>query len=178
LKDNAMKKRIFILITVTLFLIDISPTYTQSAGQSLNRKKALALLKGCSRSVQAKRCNEDTAEYLIRLYQRGDRSLLGPLLDAGVNSDGALAASLGVFYGELLRKEPVTFLKALISRPRKQQHELAFLAGAMDGSGMSKEMLREVQTKLIKIRARRGNRLSSVARLSLMEVNRANKVEQ
>ncbi len=91
------------------------------------------MLRGCSRSLSSEGCNEGTAEYLIGLYKRGDKSLLMPLLDAGLVSDGALSASLGVFYGELLSEEPRTLLKALASRPRKEQRRLAWHAGKMDG---------------------------------------------
>lgn len=136
------------------------------------------MLKGCTRSLYSEGCNEDTAEYLIGLYQRGDKPLLEPLLDAGLVSDGALSESLGSFYGELLSKEPSTFLKALASRPKKEQRQLAWLAGAMDGSGMPEEMLHHVRAALSKMGAQRRNRLSAVARLSLSEVNRANRVGQ
>jgi hypothetical protein len=178
LKGNEMKKGILTLTINLLLTLAFSPANAQNlrAGQSLNREKALAMLKGCSRSLNSEGCNEDTAEYLIGLHKRGDKALLEPLLDAGLVSDGALSASLGAFFGELLSKEPRTFLRVLSSRPRKEQRRLAWLAGAMDGSGMPKEMLREVRAKLSKIGAQRRNRLSSVARLSLSEVSRANSV--
>ena len=176
LKGNDMKKRTLFLTNILLLtmICPLANAQTQSAGQSLSRKKALAMLKGCSRSLYFEGCNEDTAEYLIGLYRRGDKSLLVPLLDAGLVSDGALSEALGSFYGESLSKEPRTFLKALASRPRKEQRQLAWLAGAMDGSGMPKEMLRQVRAVLRNIGAQRQNRLSSVARLGLSEVNRAN----
>src|SRR6266550_4498884 len=85
-------------------------------GQSLNRKSALNKPKGCTQSRSSKGCNEDTAEYLIGLYKRGDKALLSPLLDAGLVSDGALSESLGSFYGELLWKEPRELLRALNPR--------------------------------------------------------------
>jgi len=173
-----MKKGILTLTISLLLALSFFPANAQNlrAGQFLNREKALAMLKGCSRSLKSAGCNEDTAEYLIGLYQRGDKTLLEPLLDAGLVSDGALSASVGVFFGELLSKEPRTFLMALSSRPRKEQRQLAWLAGAMDGSGMPKEMLRQVRGKLSKIGGQRRNRLSFVAKLSLSEVNRANSV--
>lgn len=102
------------------------------------------MLRCCGRTLCSERCDENAAEYLIGLFKRRDRALLPPLLDAGLVSDGALAESLGDFYGELLWKEPRTFLKALASRRRSDQRHLARLAGGMDGSGMPDEMLREV----------------------------------
>lgn len=105
-----------------------------------------------------------------------ENASLGPLLDAGLVSDGALSPSLGTCYGELLSKELRTFLKAFASRPRKEQRQLARHAGTMDGSGMAKERLQHVRAVLNKLGAQRHDCLSAVARLSLAEVNRANDV--
>lgn len=171
-----MKRGILTLTINLLIALAPPPANAQNMGgaQTLNRDKALAMLRGCSRSLYSEGCDEGTAEYLIGLYQRGDTALLGPLLDAGLVSDGALSASLGVFFGELLSEEPRTFLRALASRPRREQRRLARLAGGMDGGGMPEEMLRRVRAELSRIGARRRDRLSAVARLSLSEVNRAN----
>jgi hypothetical protein len=150
LKGNKVKKITLVLTNIFLLATIYPLANAQGVGQSLNRKKALAMLKVCNRSLYSEGCNEGTAEYLIGLYQRGDKPLLDPLLDAGLVSDGALSESLGSFYGELLSNEPLTFLKALASRPRKEQHQLAWLAGAMDGGGMPKEMLRQMRAVLSK----------------------------
>jgi hypothetical protein len=132
------------------------------------------MLRCCGRNTCSERCDENAAEHLIALFERGDKSLLQPLLDAGLVSDGALSESLGVFYADLLWKEPRIFLRALASRPRSEQHSLASLAGSTDGSGMPVKMLREVRAELEKL-GRQRNRLAPVARLSLAEVIRANK---
>src|SRR2546421_12838646 len=96
-------------------------------------------------------CSEETAEEVIKLYNRGDKTVLKPLLDAGLTSDGALAEILGDFYAELLLKRPLEFLQALTPRPEKEQRQLAWLAGGTDGSGMSPETLHKVQASLKKI---------------------------
>lgn len=139
----------------------------------LTRSNALAVLKGCATRPVTRGCSEDTADYLIRLYNRGDNRLLKPLLDAGPRSDGALAEMLGDFYAKVLWKHPRVFLESLSSRPRKEQKELAWMAGATDGGGMPADMLREVRHALTRFSSRR-SRLSSIARLCLKEVNRAN----
>jgi hypothetical protein len=162
---------------INVFPFTSSHALNLDVGQSLNREKALVMLKCCGQSVCVERCDENASEYLIGLFKRGDKMLLEPLLDAGLVSDGALSESLGIFYGDLLWKEPRIFLKALASRPRKEQRQLAWLAGGMDGSGMPKRMLREVQVMLRKIAGQKRNRLSPVARLSLSEVNKANGIE-
>lgn len=174
-----MKGHRVILANILLMTLVFSLAQSQkmSSSQSLNRKKALAMLKGCSRSLSSEGCNEDTAGYLIGLYKRGDKGLLSALLDAGLVSDGALSESLGSFYGELLWKEPDELLKALVSRPKKEQHKLASSAAAMDGSGMPKDMLREVKSKLSKIAGQKHSRLSPVARLCLSELNKVRAIE-
>ena len=148
------------------------------AGQSLSREKALSGLNSCSRKLSAEGCSEDASETLIGFYKSGERALLKPLLDAGLVSDGALSESLGSFYADVLHQQPRVFLTALASRPKQAQHHLARLAGSMDGSGMPKEMLREVKFKLRKLTAQKSSRLSSVARLCLSEIEKANRVER
>jgi hypothetical protein len=96
------------------------------------------------------------------------------LLDAGRTSDGALGEILGNFYSNVLVKTPRAFLFALRSRPSKQQRHLCWMAGATDGSGMGTEMLRQVRHSLRVISSRRNDSLSSVARICLINVNRAN----
>lgn len=152
----------------------LAQSQKMSIDQSLNRKSALAKLRGCTRSLSSEGCNEDTAEYLIGLYKRGDKALLSPLLDAGLVSDGALSESLGSFYGELLWKEPRELLRALNLRPQKAQHKLAWLAATMDGSGMPKEMLIEARSRLRKIAGQRHSSLAGVAKLCLVELDKAN----
>src|SRR5262249_10189355 len=139
-----------------------------------NRADALRTLKGCATRPVTLGCSEDTAEYLIRLYNRGDRSLLRPLLDAGLNSDGALAEILGDFYSDTLSKHPRTFLSSLRSRPIDQQRQLCWMAGNTDGSGMGTEMLRDVRHSLRVTSSRSNDSLSPVARVCLVNVNRAN----
>jgi hypothetical protein len=118
-------------------------------------------------------CNEDTAAHAIRLYKKGDRGFLKPLLDLGLKSDGALAEILGDFYSEILWKRPALFLNSLRFRVRKEQKELAWMAGAADGSGMSDKMLHDVRGSLNKISTSRSN-LSLLARFCLSQVNKAN----
>lgn len=139
-----------------------------------NRAAALRTLKGCAARPITLGCSEDTAGYLIGLYDRGDHSLLRPLLDAGRSSDGALAEILGDFYSNVLSKNPRAFLASVRSRPPKQQHHLCWMAGATDGSGMGTQMLRDVRQSLRVISSRRTDPLSAVARKCLANVNRAN----
>ena len=139
-----------------------------------NRAAALRRLNGCAARPITLGCSEDTAGYLIGLYDRGDHSLLRPLLDAGRSSDGALAEILGDFYSNVLSKNPRAFLASVRSRPTKQQNHLCWMAGVTDGSGMGTQMLRDVRQSLRVISSRRTDPLSAVARNCLANVNRAN----
>jgi len=143
-----------------------------------NRATALRTLKGCSTRPITLGCSEDTAGYLIGLYDQGDRALLSPLLNAGPSSDGALAEILGDFYSNVLSKNPRAFLSAIRSRALKQQRHLCWMAGATDGGGMGTKMLRDVRHSLRVISSRRSDPLSSVARTCLADVNRANASNQ
>jgi hypothetical protein len=139
-----------------------------------NRAAALRALKGCSTRPITLGCSEDTAGYLIGLYDHGDRALLRPLLDAGIHSDAALSEMLGDFYSNVLSNNPRRFLSSLRSRSFKQQRHLCWMAGNTDGSGMGTDMLDHVRRSLRVIASRRNDPLSSIARPCLVNVNRAN----
>ena len=149
----------------------------QTANPPMSRATALKILKGCATRPVTFECSEDTAEYLITLYKRGDSSLLKPLLDAGLASDGALSASLGDFYSNVLWKNPLKFVKSIYVRSSHDQHVLCRLAGRTDGSGMTDDMLRDVRHKLNRIRSQKPN-LASVTKICLVEVNKANASNQ
>jgi hypothetical protein len=137
-----------------------------------NRSEALRTLKGCSTRPITLNCTEDTAGYLIGLYGRGDRSLLRPLLDAGVHSDGALAESLGDFYSAVLTAKPRLFLLSLNSRSLKQQRHLCWMAGATDGGGMNASTLRKLRRSVWRVSSDKN--LTRVARICLSELNSVN----
>jgi hypothetical protein len=172
-----MKQRLLfsLFFFVALALPDGNGARAQDSTEKgqMNRARALRTLKGCATRPITLGCSEDTAGYLIGLYDPGDYALLKPLLDAGLSSDGALAEILGDFYSDVLWKHPRTFLESLRSRPITQQHRLSWMAGTTDGSGMPADMLRDVRRTLRGISSQHG-RLSSVARICLTEVARAN----
>jgi hypothetical protein len=166
-----MKHKLFFFGFLLVFLL-VKPNLC--AQTPANRAAALRTLKGCSARPMTLGCSEDTARYLIGLYDRGDHSLLRPLLDAGRSSDGALAEIVGDFYSNVLSKNPRGFLASVRSRPPKQQHRLCWMPGVTDGRGMGTQMLRDVRHSLRVISSRRNDPLSSVARICLASVNRAN----
>jgi hypothetical protein len=163
-----MKRTLAFLVLSFLWSIDLA------AQTPASRADALRTLKGCATRPITLGCSEDTAGYLIGLYDHGDRALLRPLLNAGLHSDGALSEMLGDFYSNVLSKSTRSFLLLLRSRPVKQQAHLCWMAGVTDGSGMGPEMLPDVRHSLRVISSRRNDGLSSVARVCLANVNRAN----
>src|SRR5438132_10946992 len=84
-----------------------------------NRVAALRTLKGCATRPIRLGCSEDTAGYLIGLYDRGDHSLLRALLDAGRSSDGALAEIFGDFYSNVLSKYHHLFIATVSTQSHK-----------------------------------------------------------
>jgi len=138
-----------------------------------SRSEALRILKGCSTRPVTLNCSEDTAEYLVNLYNLGDHSLLPPLLDAGLHSDAAMSELLGTFYSDVLVLRPRSFLSSLQSRPRKQQSYLCSMAGYTDGGGLERSQFRKVKNSLHTL-SRRKDYLARVAGVCLSEINRAN----
>jgi hypothetical protein len=161
------------LPSVVFLMFALSPVLAQAPK---NRNEALRTFRACIRPNRPASldCSEEFVANVIDLYDRGDYSLLKPLLDAGLSSDGALAEELGDFYSNVLSRNPRRFLASVKSRPAKQKHQLCWMAGATDGSGMGTTMLRNVRRSLRVISSRRNDLLSSVARVCLADVNRAN----
>ncbi len=132
---------------------------------SVNRRKLVTRLQGCTHRPLTQGCDEDTAGYVIDLFDRGDRTLLPPLIDIGRHSDGALAEEMGPFYGETLWKQPRLFLLELARLAPNGQREICWLAATGDGSGMSSEKMGlDIRHKLRGFSRGRGDRLASVAR--------------
>lgn len=130
-----------------------------------NRKKALDAFQGCLHRSATIECDENTASYLIALFERGDNKLLKPLLDAGPASDGALAELLGPFYGKLLWKNSLLMLQTLKRLSEKDQWRIGVLAATGDGSGLgSVKMVRDIQLVLGRYAQRKADPLSQVAR--------------
>jgi hypothetical protein len=117
--------------------------------------------------------DEDKAFYVCDMFDRGDTSLLATLFDIGLHSDADLAEGIGTELGDVVMKRPRLFLASLARRPAHQQRELAHLAGAMDGGGMSDGDLRRVRASLKAIE-RSSRRLGPTARLCLKQIERAN----
>jgi hypothetical protein len=159
-----------------IVLLSIAVTISLRAQSAKHRAELVRRFQACIKPNRPDTldCREEFVANVIELYDRGDRTVLRPLLDAGLSSDGALSEELGWFYSNALSKNPRTFLAGLRARPLKQKHHLCWMAGAVDGSGMEPGMLNHVRHSLRVISSRRNESLASVARICLAELNRAN----
>jgi len=89
---------------------------------SLNKK---LVISGLAPSPQYRQFYGDWAAGLvIRLVQRGDRSLLPHLFAAAEWSDGAMSGELAGFFLEEIRAEPATFLADLKEAPPQVRREV------------------------------------------------------
>ena len=171
---RALRHTLAVLLSAAAALSFAGSANAQNnAAEKMTRSRALSRLKGCSRPRHADLCDEDDADFLIRLFWRGDTSLLKPLLDAGPYSDAALAEILGTFYEKVLEQHTRLFLRGLAPRPKQEQYELALAAGFTDGGGMSPKMLHEVRRNLRRVAAKRHDRLAPVARRCLAAIEEA-----
>lgn len=139
--------------------------------KKMSRQAALADLKKCP-AIESETSCASNAIFLIKLYNRGERTLLTPLLDAGVKSDAALSEALGEFFAGVLEKRPLDFLSGLANRPKTKQATLALLAAAGDGSGNSKSWERKVKNSLKKIALKNRGRLALTAKICLREIDK------
>ena len=162
------------VLIITVWMRVVSFGLVQEEPKPPSRASALATLKGCATRPVSLGCSEGTAEYLISLYEHGDKALLKPLLEAGLTSDGALSEVLGAFYANVLWKNPRAFLQGLRSYSKTQQENLSRLAASADGSGMADNMLRDVRRNLHRIRSEHGP-LGPIAGICLREVDKANR---
>jgi hypothetical protein len=172
-----MIKIVTTILFLTLGLLLLNGSQVQESSKPMSRATALRTLKGCATRPITLECSEDTAGYLIKLYEDGDRPLLKPLLEAGLTSDGALAEILGDFYANVLWKNPREFLEALKLRSKKERQSLCRLAATTDGSGMGGDMLSDVRRNVGHMGSEHG-RLAPVARICVREVNKANATNQ
>src|SRR5262245_26746800 len=93
-------------------LISLTVAVSVVAQASKRRHEVVHKFQACIKPTRPATldCSEEFVANVIELYDRGDHTVLRPLLDAGLSSDGALAEELGWFYSNALSKNPRTFL--------------------------------------------------------------------
>jgi len=179
LLDIMLRRNPLISTAVLVFIVaNAAGARSQGAQSTTSKGQLISALRKCARKAASNDC-VDVADEAIEMYRRGDKTLLKPLLDLGLRSDGFLSEILFSFFGEdVLQKSPRLFLNAIASRPKSQQRELAFLAGTMDGSGMPENVLKEVRAKLRHISTQRNDPLAQIAKLCLSRVEAANRASR
>ena len=88
------------------------------------------------------------AALLIRLIQRGDKSLLPHIFAAAEWSDGAMSEELSGFFVEEMKNEPEMFLSNLKAMPLRTRHKVYKL---FDESVLSDEDQRNIKEYLISV---------------------------
>jgi hypothetical protein len=117
-----------------------------SAGNLQNLAQSLS---GCGKKDSE--CDEETADFVIEVYRQGHKGVLGSLISAGVNSDGALAETLGVFYANTLENAAREFVQAISQQSKDTQVCVCRLAGSGDGSGINSQQALRIQNSLHRI---------------------------
>ncbi len=162
-------------VSIAYLLADLNYKY------AANRKIVVDKHNSCRREPYPHTldCWDHVSEFLMGLFRRGDRPLLRPLLAmGGLPTDGAFSESLGSFYADTLRAKPRLFVKTLAGLPSKVQHADAMLAGYVDGGGMEPAMFRDVRRSLGRMSSNPSDPLAHVARLCLVEINKAHSQTQ
>lgn len=124
---------------------------TLGSHYSRNRDYLIESLRRCDSIERDYDCSEDTAGFLIGLYESGHREVLRSLLTVGYRADGALAEMLGDFYSSVLRRTPAYFIQTIRTLSLPVQGKLCSLAGSTDGGGMPPDDLRRVREQLLRI---------------------------
>ncbi len=104
---------------------------------STNKVRLLTAIRTCNKYKPGDldfACDEQLAEYLYRLYLKGDKSLVKPLFALAKGSDGAMSESLGSAYAEMIEKNTSLFLQALSKLPVAEQKNIIELTIRQDGS--------------------------------------------
>jgi hypothetical protein len=171
---KAMTKKT--LSIALLLLSNLILTVTVSAQAVKSSAEAVRTFNACIRQTRPATldCSADFVQNVFDFYNRGDDSVLKPLLAAGRSSDGALSQDLGVFYSEVVSKSSRRFLSAIAWRPLKQQRHLCWMAGATDGGGMPQDIYRRVRRSLSAIIRRSEDPLAPVAKVCLAEIKKVN----
>jgi len=139
-----------------------------------NRNELLQVWHGCVVNDFDHGCGEDTADLLMRLYERGHKEILRPLLAGYRYSDGALAEGLGTFYSEQLERNPQDFVSALAAFFPKQQRNICRMAGETDGGGMGSETEHKVLASLKAIGGEIATRCARGVRAGNQDADSAN----
>lgn len=137
-----------------------------------NRMRLTEALRNCTRDPES--CDEHVVPYLENLFERGDRLVLDPLLDASERAEGDLAEALATGYGEMIAKDPRTFVTALSKRNAKDQRRLCHMVATGDGMGLPEEASVTVQDALGQM-VRETGPVASTAMMCVNEIRAADK---
>ena len=114
---------------------------------SENKARLLEIVGSCTKYKPTDpdyECDEAAAEYLHKLYLKGDSSIIHPLFRFAKRSDSALSETLGSNYAETITKNSILFLTTLKTFKLTDQKHIIDFTIRQDGS-CSPECLPQVK---------------------------------
>lgn len=127
----------------------------------VNRNLLLSIWRECVSNDFSHGCDENTGDFLIKLYGQGHAELLHPLMAGCKYADGALSEELYPFYLDRLSSETDEFLRSLARLPAPEQQKICERVGeevcAESGGGPTDESYPQtMRNLLIKLETRHG----------------------
>jgi len=137
------------------------------ADADANRERLFESLRTCTRDPES--CDDRLLSYLGNLFDRGDKSVLDPLLEASRATDSALVEALGSTYDDLVSRDSRAVIATTSRRPLKDQRRICHMIATGDGTGLPDENVNEVISSL-ETMAREVGPVASTAMMCLSEI--------
>lgn len=128
-----------------------------------NRSRMTGSIRECSRDPE--NCDDRVIAYAGNLFERGDRVIVDPLLDAAKTP--SLAETLGGTYDDMVARDAGAFITALSRRSEDEQRRVCRMVASGDGSGLPDESASDIESALQELAKGTG----AVSRTAMMCLN-------
>jgi hypothetical protein len=116
------------------------------AEASANRLRLIDSLRACARDPE--NCDDRIISYLGDLFERGDKTVLDPLLDASKVTAPSIVEVLGLTYQDMVSSNPHAVITAISRRSGRDQRHLCHMIATGDGSGLHEDSVPEITSAL------------------------------
>lgn len=137
------------------------------ADPDANRSRLIDSLRACTRDPEP--CDDRLISYMSDLFQRGDKFVLDPLLDAAKVNDSLLTETLSSSYQDMILQDTRTVITAISRRSLKDQRSLCKMIATGDGSGFPSDSTPKLTSSLEEM-ARGLGPIASTAMVCVTEV--------